>query len=91
MLETGIQEEVGVVIEGNVLALFESEAFNNSELDNGWRVNRSAIAVGLHAGTACSGSLWLLQDSQLVPEAAVPSCNSVKLGDGVALGICGDY
>jgi hypothetical protein len=46
MLETGIEEEVGVVIEGDVLAIFDSEAFNNSELDNGRRVDGSTVAVG---------------------------------------------
>jgi hypothetical protein len=46
MLETGVEEEVGVVVECDVLALLNTRSLNNSKLNNrGW-IDRSAVAVG---------------------------------------------
>jgi hypothetical protein len=90
MLETGVEEEVGIVVKCDVLALLNSESLNNSKLNNRGRIDRSAVAVGLHTRTTGSGTLWLLQNGHLIPEAAVFSCDSVKSGDTFALGIDGD-
>jgi hypothetical protein len=46
MLETGVEEEVGVVVESDILALLNCRTLNDSELDNGRRINRSSVAVG---------------------------------------------
>lgn len=55
----------------------------------------SAIAaqcqLTLHARTASTSTLWLLQNRHLVPEAAVSSGDTVEASKGVALGIDGDY
>lgn len=46
MLETGVEEEVGVVVECDVLALLNTGSLNNSKLYNRGRIDRSAVAVG---------------------------------------------
>jgi hypothetical protein len=46
MLETGVEEEVGVVVESDVLALLNTGPLNNSKLNNRGRIDRSAVAVG---------------------------------------------
>lgn len=46
MLETGVEEEVGIVVESDILALLNCRALDDSELDNGRRINRSSVAVG---------------------------------------------
>lgn len=46
MLQTGIKEEIGVVVKCDVFAFFDSGAFDNSELDNWRRINGSTVAVG---------------------------------------------
>lgn len=46
MLETGVEEEVGVVVECDVLALLNTGSLNNSKLNNRGRIDRSAVAVG---------------------------------------------
>lgn len=90
MLETGVEEEVGVVVESDILALLNCGTLNDSELDNGRRINRSSVAVGLHSRTASTGTLWLLQNGHLIPETAVSSGDTVEAGDGVAPGVEGD-
>lgn len=90
MLETGVEEEVGVVVESDILALLNCRTLNDSELDNGRRINRSSVAVGLHSRTASTGTLWLLQNGHLIPEAAVSSGDTVEASDSVAPGVEGD-
>lgn len=46
VLETGVEKEIGVVIEGDVLAGFQGLALNDSKFDNGRRINGSTIAIG---------------------------------------------
>lgn len=87
MFQAGVEEEVGVVVESNILALFHTGAFNNAQFDNGRRIDRSAVAVSLHSGSAGSSPLRLLQDSHLVPEAAVSTSDAVDAGNGVPQGV----
>lgn len=90
MLETGVEEEVGVVVESDILALLNCGTFNDSELDNGRRINWSSVTVGPHARSASTGTLWLLQNGHLVPEAAVSSGDTVEASDSVAPSVDGD-
>lgn len=64
LLKTGIEEEVGVVVKGDVLALLDGRTLNDTKLDNRRRVNRSSVAVrywgvskGLGLQRAIDGSL----------------------------------
>jgi hypothetical protein len=54
----------------------------------------SAIAaqcqLTLHSRTASTGTLWLLQNGHLIPEAAVSSGDTVEASDSVAPGVEGD-
>jgi hypothetical protein len=43
VLERGVEEEVGIVSEGDVLGLLDVGALKDAELDNGRRVNRTAV------------------------------------------------
>lgn len=45
LLQTGIEEEIGVVVEGNVLALLDGGTLNDTKFNNRRRVNRSSVAV----------------------------------------------
>lgn len=101
MLETGVEEEVGVVVKCDILALFNGRTFDDAELNDGRGINWTAITVGygilayaeklpwivpmstvdskltLHARTTCTSTLRLLENCHLVPEAAVPSSDTM--------------
>jgi len=62
MLKGSEKEEVRIVIEGDILGLLNGRALENAELDNRWRVNRTAIGGGFRTRTTGSGTLRLLQD-----------------------------
>jgi hypothetical protein len=46
VLEAGEEEEVGIVIESNVFAGFDSFALNHTQFDDWWRIDRSTVTVG---------------------------------------------
>lgn len=45
LLQARIKEEVGVVVESDVLAFFNGGTFDNAKFNNGRRINRSSVAV----------------------------------------------
>lgn len=51
MLKTSIEEEVGVVVESDVLAFLDGRSLDDSQFDNRRRINGSAIAVGYTVST----------------------------------------
>lgn len=77
LLEAGVEEEVGIVVKRDVLAFFNGRAFDDAKLDDRRRIHGTAVTIGLHASTTCSGALRLLENFQLVPEAAVFSCDAM--------------
>lgn len=45
LLQARIKEEIGVVVESDVLAFFNRVTFDDAEFNNRWRINRSSVAV----------------------------------------------
>jgi hypothetical protein len=45
LFKTGIKEEIGVVVESDVLAFFNGRTLNDTKLNNRWRVNGASVAV----------------------------------------------
>lgn len=81
MLETGVEKEVGIVIECDVLAFFYRGAFNNSKLDNGGRINGSAVTVGYRKSVLKSYVRNASKHMHLVRhKRAYPSCRNRRLG-----------
>lgn len=64
ILETGVQEEVGVVSEGNVLVVLV-----NAQLNNRWRINRTAVSARLGSAATGTGTLGLLDHLHLITNA----------------------
>lgn len=64
ILETGMQEEVGVVSKGDVLVVLE-----NAQLNNRWRINRTAVGARLGSAATGTGTLGLLDYLHLVANA----------------------
>lgn len=62
VLQAGEEEEIGIVVECDVLASLNSLSLDDSKFDNRRRVDRSAIAVGLGSCTASTGALRLLEN-----------------------------
>jgi hypothetical protein len=85
--ETGVKEEVGVVIESDVSCSFLVGTFTNTELDNRRGVNRASVAVGLLARTASSCALGLLEDRHFVPKCAVCSGNAAHGPEAFPAGV----
>jgi hypothetical protein len=90
MLETGVEKEIGIIVECDILACFKVVALNDSEFDDGRGIDGSTVTVGLHSRTTGSSSLRLLQNGHLVPEAAVAASNTVNAGDRVARRVGGN-
>jgi hypothetical protein len=67
VLQTSKEEEVGIVVECDILAGLHGLSLDDSKLDNRRRVNGSAIAMGLRSCTTSTGALRLLKDRELVP------------------------
>lgn len=91
LLQARIKEEIGVVVESDVLAFFNRVTFDDAEFNNRWRINRSSVAVSFHARTTCTSALWLLQNRQLVPKMAVLSSHTVNSLDHVPLACRGGH
>lgn len=71
LLKTGIEEEVGIVVEGDVLALLYRRTLDNAQLDDWWRIYWSSVAVcyGRYVELACTSELRRLVCSQLEEKA----------------------
>lgn len=91
LLQARIKEEVGIVVESNVLAFLNGGTFNDAKFNNRWRINGSSVAVSFHARTTCTSSLWLLQNRQLVPKMAVLPSHTVNSLDHVPLACRGGH
>lgn len=59
-----MQEEVGVVSEGDVLVVLE-----NAQLNNRWRINRTAVSARLGSAATSTGTLGLLDHLHLIANA----------------------
>lgn len=81
ILETGVEEEVGVVGKRNFLVVLE-----DAQLDNRRRIDRATISARLCAATTGTGALGLLDHLQIV--ANLPSI--LGGANGTALGLVGD-
>jgi len=43
VFQSGVEEEIGIVEKGDVLGVFLARAFKDTQLNDGWRVDGSAI------------------------------------------------
>jgi hypothetical protein len=46
MLETGVEKEIGIIVECDILACFKVVALNDSEFDDGRGIDGSTVTVG---------------------------------------------
>lgn len=67
LLQCGKKEEVGIVIERDVLALLDGGTFDDAQFNNGRRVNGAAIGIRLHPRATGSCTFGLLENSKLIP------------------------
>lgn len=70
LLKTGIEEEVGIVVESDVLALLYRRTLDNAQLNDWWRIYWSSVAIcyGRDVELACTSELRRLVCSQLEEE-----------------------
>ena len=82
ILETGVQEEVGVVGKGDVLVVLV-----DAQLDNRRRIHRTTVSARLSTAPASTGALGLLDHLQIVANATAILGGAV----GCVLRLVGDW
>jgi hypothetical protein len=86
MLETGIEEEIGIIVKSDVLALFHTWSLDNPKLDNRGRINRSTVTVGYKWSARQASSKNERQDASAQSRPPFPCRSAYLLNQNRRLG-----